>query len=283
VATGVARRLDDLGTLFDTSIDEPGARRREGEEAVDPVRAAVDAQAGWSDVVPGPAAFVVNSMPCPPPLSFTSLAVETQSVLGPRERPGADSAAEDSECREVGRSTQRTASRARGVDAKGRRGMSAATAALPGGRGHDAHEKRRRPEAKTTMKPVPMSLLIRSSVRSSPPDGSSPDWCHRHLRSCRADIDGTNVNSTMQIPKVNRNESTSLHEQVAAEIRRRSPRERPPRGTRLPPAVDLAAVLGVNKNTVILALHILRDEGVLDFTRDAARASSALPSAAPSS
>ena len=36
---------------------------------------------------------------------------------------------------------------------------------------------------------------------------------------------------------------------------------------RLPPAIDLAAVLGVNKNTVIRALHILREEGVLDFTR----------------
>lgn len=31
--------------------------------------------------------------------------------------------------------------------------------------------------------------------------------------------------------------------------------------------IDLAEVLGVNKNTVIRALHILRDEGLLDFTR----------------
>ena len=29
----------------------------------------------------------------------------------------------------------------------------------------------------------------------------------------------------------------------------------------------MAAVLGVNKNTVLRALHILRDEGLLDFTR----------------
>lgn len=35
---------------------------------------------------------------------------------------------------------------------------------------------------------------------------------------------------------------------------------------RLPP-VDLAAVLEVNKNTVLRALHILRGEGILDFTR----------------
>ena len=71
----------------------------------------------------------------------------------------------------------------------------------------------------------------------------------------------------MQIPKVNRNESTSLHEQVAAEIRRAIAEGEAAQGERLPPAVDLAAVLGVNKNTVIRALHILRDEGVLDFTR----------------
>ena len=29
----------------------------------------------------------------------------------------------------------------------------------------------------------------------------------------------------------------------------------------------MAAVLGVNKNTVLRALHILRDEGLLDFQR----------------
>ena len=31
----------------------------------------------------------------------------------------------------------------------------------------------------------------------------------------------------------------------------------------MPRVVDLAAILGVNKNTVIRALHILRDEGLL--------------------
>ena len=35
----------------------------------------------------------------------------------------------------------------------------------------------------------------------------------------------------------------------------------------MPLAKDLATILGVNKNTVIRALHILRDEGLLDFTR----------------
>lgn len=75
------------------------------------------------------------------------------------------------------------------------------------------------------------------------------------------------MNSTMQMPKVNRNESTPLHDQVAAEIRRAIAEGEAAQGERLPPAVDLATVLGVNKNTVIRALHILRDEGLLDFTR----------------
>ncbi|HEY5111064.1 MAG TPA: winged helix-turn-helix domain-containing protein [Acidimicrobiales bacterium] len=71
----------------------------------------------------------------------------------------------------------------------------------------------------------------------------------------------------MQTPKVNKNDPVSLHEQVAAEIRRAIAEGEALEGERLPPAVDLATVLEVNKNTVIRALHILRDEGLLDFTR----------------
>ena len=71
----------------------------------------------------------------------------------------------------------------------------------------------------------------------------------------------------MQILKVNKKEPVPLHDQVAAEIRRAIADGEAAQGERLPPAVDLATVLGVNKNTVIRALHILRDEGLLDFTR----------------
>jgi len=67
--------------------------------------------------------------------------------------------------------------------------------------------------------------------------------------------------------KIDRSEDIPLHEQVAAEIRRAIAEGEAGPGERLPLAKDLAAVLGVNKNTVLRALHILRDEGLLDFQR----------------
>src|SRR5947209_1904865 len=58
-----------------------------------------------------------------------------------------------------------------------------------------------------------------------------------------------------------------LHEQVAAAIRRAIADGEAGPGERLPPARDLAAVLGVNSNTVLRALRMLRDEGLLEFRR----------------
>ncbi len=67
--------------------------------------------------------------------------------------------------------------------------------------------------------------------------------------------------------KVDRGEDRDLHEQVAAELRRAIADGEAGPGDRLPPARDLAAVLGVNTNTVLRALRTLRDEGLLDFRR----------------
>jgi GntR family transcriptional regulator len=66
---------------------------------------------------------------------------------------------------------------------------------------------------------------------------------------------------------VDRSDPLPLHEQVAARIRRAIADGEAGPGERLPPAKDLAAVLGVNKNTVLRALHLLRDEGLLEFRR----------------
>jgi GntR family transcriptional regulator len=66
---------------------------------------------------------------------------------------------------------------------------------------------------------------------------------------------------------VDRSAAVNLHDQVAAEIRRAIADGEAGPGERLPLAKDLAAVLGVNKNTVLRAFHVLRDEGLLDFSR----------------
>jgi DNA-binding GntR family transcriptional regulator len=66
---------------------------------------------------------------------------------------------------------------------------------------------------------------------------------------------------------IDRGAPLPLHEQVAAEIRRAIADGEAGPGDRLPPARDLAAVLGVNSNTVLRALRMLRDEGLLEFRR----------------
>jgi DNA-binding transcriptional regulator YhcF (GntR family) len=67
--------------------------------------------------------------------------------------------------------------------------------------------------------------------------------------------------------KVNKSDPTDLYEQVAAEIRRAIADGEANPGERLPPAKDLAAILGVNTNTVLRSLRLLRDEGLLEFRR----------------
>jgi GntR family transcriptional regulator len=66
---------------------------------------------------------------------------------------------------------------------------------------------------------------------------------------------------------VDSNDRTALHDQVAAQIRRSIAEGDAGPGDRLPPAKDLAAVMCVNTNTVLRALHALRDEGLLEFRR----------------
>lgn len=67
--------------------------------------------------------------------------------------------------------------------------------------------------------------------------------------------------------QIDKRDPTDLYEQVAAEIRRAIADGEAKPGERLPPAKDLAAVLGVNTNTVLRSLRLLRDEGLLEFRR----------------
>src|SRR6202047_3445621 len=77
----------------------------------------------------------------------------------------------------------------------------------------------------------------------------------------------TSITSTMESFQIDLEEPTPLHVQVAGEIRRSIAEGEANPGERLPPARDLAAVLGVNSNTVLRALRQLRDEGLLEFRR----------------
>jgi len=67
--------------------------------------------------------------------------------------------------------------------------------------------------------------------------------------------------------KIDRSDPALLHDQVAGDIRRAIADGEAKPGEKLPPARDLAAVLGVNTNTVLRALRLLRDEGLLEFRR----------------
>ncbi len=66
---------------------------------------------------------------------------------------------------------------------------------------------------------------------------------------------------------LDRSDPTVLHEQVAGAIRRAISDGEAGPGQRIPYARHLAAVLGVNRNTVLRALRLLRDEGLLDMRR----------------
>src|ERR1035441_3026534 len=73
------------------------------------------------------------------------------------------------------------------------------------------------------------------------------------------------MTSTAMDVKINRNEPTLLHDQVAAQIRRAIADGEAKPGERLPSAGHLAAVMHVSTNTVLRALRLLRDEGLLEM------------------
>lgn len=73
--------------------------------------------------------------------------------------------------------------------------------------------------------------------------------------------------SEIALSTIDRSDPTALHDQVAAAIRRAIADGEAGPGDRIPQVRDLATVLGVNKNTVLRALRILRDEGLLEMGR----------------
>ena len=95
---------------------------------------------------------------------------------------------------------------------------------------------------------------------------------HKRLRggglvSRKTNLYDANVSSITQTTWIDHRSPVPLHEQVAAALRRAIADGEAGPGDRLPPAKDLAAVMGVNANTVFRALRTLRDEGLLEFRR----------------
>jgi len=73
------------------------------------------------------------------------------------------------------------------------------------------------------------------------------------------------MTSAIMDVKIDREDSALLHDQVAAQIRRAIADGEAEPGDRLPSARHLAAVMHVNTNTVLRALRLLRDEGLLEL------------------
>jgi DNA-binding transcriptional regulator YhcF (GntR family) len=66
---------------------------------------------------------------------------------------------------------------------------------------------------------------------------------------------------------LDRSDPEALHVQVAAEIRKAIAGGEAKPGERLPSALDFATYLEVNRNTVLRAFRLLRDEGLLELTK----------------
>ena len=87
------------------------------------------------------------------------------------------------------------------------------------------------------------------------------------MDTCAPPVDEATIAGIIDDYKLDKTSAIALHDQAAAALRRAIAEGEVKPGERLPPARDLAAVMGVNTNTVLRALRQLRDEGLLDFRR----------------
>jgi GntR family transcriptional regulator len=81
------------------------------------------------------------------------------------------------------------------------------------------------------------------------------------------DVNEPSEHPSVQGLRIDRNDPAALHEQAAAAIRRAIADGEAVPGQRIPQTRDLAAVLGIDRNTVLRALRLLRDEGLLEMGR----------------
>src|SRR5262249_8178353 len=107
-------------------------------------------------------------------------------------------------------------------------------------------------------------LVRRNAARGRGEPGVPCCWPGAASSGVGYDANVSNIRVIMEIDPLS---PVPLHEQVAAALRRAIAQGEAKPGERLPPARDLAAVLGVNANTVLRALRALRDEGLVEFRR----------------
>jgi GntR family transcriptional regulator len=132
------------------------------------------------------------------------------------------------------------------------------------GQKHDGQEHER---AEVTVASLPRASVVDDSGDDANAAGHRPRkpparrQCESTSRHC------ANMTVAMALVKVTRDDPSLLHEQVAAQIRQAIIDGEAKPGERLPPSRHLAAVMGVNTNTVLRALRQLRDEGLLELVQ----------------
>ncbi len=140
-------------------------------------------------------------------------------------------------------------------------------ARTPEGQPGQDHDEQQRDRADVPMAALPRARIIDDAGHDSDATGRNS---REHRARSQAD-DTThhcaNMTSSMALVKVARDDPSLLHEQVAAQIRQAIAAGEAKPGERLPPARHLAAVMGVNTNTVLRALRQLRDEGLLELVQ----------------
>lgn len=132
------------------------------------------------------------------------------------------------------------------------------------GEKHDEQDKERAPAALATLS---RPRIVDDPSHNSDAAGPSSDGNRAACRGTWSAQDGANMTVVMALVNVTRSDPSLLHEQVAAQIRQAIAGGEAKPGERLPPARHLAAVMGVNTNTVLRALRQLRDEGLLELVQ----------------
>jgi GntR family transcriptional regulator len=131
----------------------------------------------------------------------------------------------------------------------------------------DEHKEQDSERARAAVATLPRPRIVDDASHNPDAAGRNSHRNRRARRGIYGSHDGANMPGVMVLVKVTRNDRSLLHEEVAAQIRQAIADGEAKPGERLPAARHLAAVMAVNTNTVLRALHQLRDEGLLELVQ----------------